>query len=202
MKPSRKSHREYFWWLITMVAALCAATVAAQPGGWFKAGDHPNDYDVGTDRTTAFTGSSSGYIKSNQPAPQGFGTYMQMFDATEYRGKRLRFAAFVKSDNVENWAGLWMRIDRDRKAVAFDNMQDRPIKATQDWAQHAIVLDVDSNATAVAFGVLLAGRGTVWIDDLIFEVVEKDQQVTDLYQRPVGPVGPKNLDFEDQRRVP
>ncbi|MET0214615.1 MAG: AraC family transcriptional regulator, partial [Vicinamibacterales bacterium] len=163
--------------------------------GWSRAGDHPADYDMGVDQTTAFTGSSSGYIKSNKPAPQGFGTYMQTVDATEYRGKRLRLSAYVRSENVENWAGVWMRVDRDKKPVAFDNMYPRAIRDTQGWTKHAIVLDVDSKATVIAFGILLSGKGAVWIDDVAFDVVGEEVPVTDLTVQKAA--SPRNLDFEN-----
>jgi len=100
-----------------------------------------------------------------------------------------------KPENVEDWAGLWMRVDRDKKPVAFDNMRDRPIEDTQGWTQHAIVLDVDSKATAVAFGILLAGKGAVWIDDVTFEVVGEEVPVTDLTRKLTS--SPRNLDFEN-----
>src|SRR5207248_1648149 len=111
MKESRRSRRHAFLCAAVVVAALWSLTAAAQSNssGWSKAGNRPADYDMGLDRNNAFTGTSSGYIKSNKPSPQGFGTYMQMFDAMEYRGKRLRFSAYVRSENVEDWAGLWMR---------------------------------------------------------------------------------------------
>ena len=177
-----------------VVTLSFSITASAQTGGWFKAGDHPNDYDMGTDNR-AFTGGSSGYIRNNKPDPQGFGTYMQMFEAGEYRGKRVRLSAYIQSENVENWAGLWMRVDRERTPTAFDNMQDRPIKGTHDWTHHAVVLDIDSNATAIAFGILLRGNGAVWIDDVTFEVVGEDVPVTDLQKRTPG--APRNLDFEN-----
>ena len=195
MQDSRRDRPRAFSSAVVVMAAVCSLTVLAQsPTGWSNGSSHPADYDMGVDRSSAFTGSSSGFIKSNKPDPQGFGTYMQMFDATEYRGKRLRLSAYVKSEHLEKWAGLWMRVDRDKKPVAFDNMQERPIKGTQGWTQHAIVLDVDSKATAVAFGILLSGRGAVWIDDVTFDIVGEDVAVTDLQSKLAG--SPRNLDFE------
>jgi hypothetical protein len=173
------------------LAALIPAIAAAQ-SGWHKAGSHPADYDMGSD-AIAFTGGSSGFIRANKPMPGGFGTYMQTIDAAEYRGKRLRLSAYVKSDSVGSWAGLWMRVDDATKPIAFDNMQDRAIKGTQNWTQHSIVLDVGANATAVAFGILLSGGGAVWIDDVTFETVGQDVPVTDTMLR----TGPQNLDFEN-----
>ena len=178
-----------------MLATMWTTLAAQSPTGWIKAGDRPADYEMGLDSTTAFTGNSSGYIRNVKPNPQGFGTYMQMFDAIEYRGKRLRLSAYVKSENVKNRAGLWMRVDRDKKPVAFDNMQNRPITASGEWTRHSIVLDVDQQATAVAFGILLSGEGAVWIDDVQFDVVGTDVPVTDMTVGKV-PTTPRNLDFE------
>jgi hypothetical protein len=50
---------------------LLGSTYVAAQGGWHKAGDHPAEYDMGSDTTTAFTGNSSGYIRSNKPDPKG-----------------------------------------------------------------------------------------------------------------------------------
>jgi hypothetical protein len=58
---------------------------------------------------------------------------MQSFDAKmmqNYLGKRVRFSAAVKTEDVQSWAGLWMRVDKGSQTVEFDNMQDRPLKGT------------------------------------------------------------------------
>jgi len=117
-----------------------------------------------------------------------------MFDAAEFRDKRMRFSGVVKSENVENWAGLWMRVDGPETSTAFDNMQNRPIKGTQAWTRYSVVLDVDSKARYVAFGILLAGRGAVWINDVQFEAVGADVPVTDMKKYPPAP---RNLGFNE-----
>ena len=181
---------------LVLAATMCSAALVAQ-SGWIKAGGSPGDYDMGNDPGTAFTGSSSGFIKSNKPNPQTFGTYMQTVDASEYHGKRLQLTAYIKSDKVQNWAGLWMRVDsKICNPTAFDNMQNRPIKGTSEWTPYRIVLDVDPQAVAVAFGVLLAGPGSVWIDDVVFDVVGKDVPVTDIISQ-ASTAQPRNLDFEN-----
>ncbi len=97
------------------------------PRGWFVAGSKPASYEAGTDAQAAYNGHPSAYLKSEQPCTDGFGALMQEFRAEKYAGKRLRFSAFPKSDAVQDSAGLWMRVDKGRESVAFDNMQDRPI---------------------------------------------------------------------------
>ena len=105
MQDSRSDRHRAFSSAVAVTAAVCSLTVLAQsPAGWSKAGSHPADYDMGVDRDSAFTGSSSGFIKSNKPDPQGFGTYMQMFDATEYRGKRLRLSHLEQVAHAEGEA--------------------------------------------------------------------------------------------------
>jgi hypothetical protein len=185
----------YRFWKHFILIASAAAIFAAEPG-WFKAGSNPEDYDMGTDTHVAYTGTSSGYIKSSKPEPKGFGTYMQMFDASEYRGKRLRVSAYIKSESIQKWAGMWMRIDRDQKPVAFDNMQDRAIKGTQPWNRYEIVLDVDPKATQIAFGILLEGKGGAWIDDVAFDVVSEQVPITDMEKKKQS--SPRNLDFESE----
>ena len=175
-----------------VVMIVLGSTLLVAQAGWHKAGDHPADYDMGTDTTTAFTGSSSGFIKS-KPNSQGFGTYMQTIDAGEYRGKRVQLSAYVKAADVADWAGVWMRIDSGSTSIAFDNMQERPIKGSHDWTQYRVVLDVGNNATAIAFGILLSGKGTVWIDDVALDAVGTEVPVTDMLGRKSGP---RNLDFE------
>ena len=67
---------------------------------------------------------------------------MQMFKANDYLNKRLRFSAFVKSEGIEAWAGLWMRIDGPHQgSLGFDNMQNRPIKGATDWHKYEVVLE-------------------------------------------------------------
>lgn len=79
-------------------------------------------------------------------------------------------------------------------------MEDRPIKGTSDWNRYEIVLDVSTEAVHLAFGVLLAGKGQVWIDDIQFEAVGPDVLPTGqpLPEYPLHLVNlhPVNLSFE------
>ena len=153
---------------------------AETPKGWFAAGSHPKDYEMSLDRTGAHDGKACAYLKSIVAETGGFGTLMQMFKADEYRGKRVRMSGYVKAKDASDWAGLWMRVDGAKKdeMLAFDNMQDRAIKGTMDWKKYEIVLDVPESSEMVAFGLLLSGKGEVWMDDLQFEVVGKDVPTT------------------------
>ncbi len=171
----------------------------SNPGnGWFLAGTAPQNYEAGIDHVVVRDGKSSGYISSTVYTSEGFGTWMQMFKADDYRGKRLRLSADIKAEHVDNWAGVWMRIDGpENEMVGFDNMQNRPIRGTIDWQKVAIVLDVPPDSVDIAFGVLLQGVGRVWIDNVRFEVVGQDVPTTQLKEDTTPPVPqPINLGFE------
>jgi hypothetical protein len=154
------------------------------PDGWFVAGSYPDDYEVGIDHKLSYRGNASAGIKSIQFA-RGFGTLMQNFKADDYQGKRLRMSAYVKTESVKSWAGLWLRVDGpDNKSLSFDNMDTsgRPIKKTTDWTKYDIVLNVPENSTLIAFGILLHGQGQVWVNEFKFEVVDESVPVTQVTQ--------------------
>ena len=137
--------------LVLALSAVPALSAPADdlPAGWFRAGSHPTSYEMGVDPKGSCSGEACGFIKGRGAQPEGFGTLMQMIDAAEYRGKRVRFSAHVKAAGIVNWAGLWMRVDGAPSAgspmppmLGFDNMNDRPIKGTADWTRHDVVLDL------------------------------------------------------------
>ena len=181
---------------LALVTACSLALQAAAPNGWFVAGSKPTGYESGTATAVTYDGHPSAYLKAKMPGVEGFGTLMQDFRADHYLGKRVRFSAFVKTEGAEDWAGLWMRVDKGAKQLTFDNMQGRPIKGTTDWRKYDVVLDVPQEATGIFFGVLLSGSGTVWLSEAKFEIVETNVPTT-------GTAGPQksdepvNLNFEN-----
>ena len=168
------------------------------PKGWFVAGSHPREYNSSVDHESPRSGKGSAHFESAVLNTKGFGTLMQVFQPGEYRGKRVRFSGYARADDVKDWAGLWMRVDGPGgKSLAFDNMQDRPIKGTTEWTKYEIVLDVPAQAEQIAYGVLLTGRGDVWIDDLKFDVVGNATATTADLKTAKIPDAPINLDFEN-----
>lgn len=190
---------------ILVLATLSTATIRpsmASPGpspglpdGWIRAGAAPVDYDMGMDQKTAHAGKASGYLRAKVAKPRDFGTLMQMCGAGEFPGQRVRMSAWVKSEQVTDWAGLWMRVDGTgpNQTLALDNMQSRPIKGTTGWSLYQIVLDVAPEAKDIAFGILLEGPGAVWIDEIKFEVVDQSVPTT---EGNALAAAPRNLSFE------
>jgi hypothetical protein len=130
-------------------------------------------------------------------------------------GGRKRQILHVKSRDVENSAGLWMRVEgldgKGNYSVSSDLMRT-PIKGTTDWKRCEVVLDVPKEGdAAIYFGVMLAGKGQVWADDFKFEAVGEDVRTTggraETGKAPGGPpkrlpTYPRNLDFEQRSPEP
>lgn len=160
--------------------------------GWILAGSHPELYNHGVEKQDGE--KNSGYLRSKETWSEGFGTLMQTFKANQYRGKRLKYSALVKAEEVEEWAGLWMRVDGShREVLAFDNMQSRSIKGTSGWQRYEVVLDIPPEALHIAFGILLHGPGQTWIKDIQFTTVTSDVPIS----AETRSDQPANLDFSD-----
>ena len=72
-----------------------------------------------------------------------------------------------------------MRVDGEGgKVLSFDNMQNRQIQGTRDWKQYEVVLDVPAESVGIYFGILLVGKGQVWLSQVQFEVVGTDVPTT------------------------
>ncbi len=84
----------------------------------------------------------------------------------DFAGESLELRGFLRTEDVSNFAGLWMREDGDSGSVAFDNMQARQLKGTTGWTEYAIKLPLEKSAKRLVFGVLAGGAGKVWADDL------------------------------------
>jgi hypothetical protein len=168
------------------------------PNGWLLGGSNPQDYAVGVDLGEQVSGYASAYLKATSSNPVGFVTLMQNFKANNYRGQRIKLSAYIKTRYVGGWAGMWMRVnDTNGKPLSFDDMRDRPLMGSSEWTEIDIVLDVPPISDEISFGILLQGRGQIWIDNVKFTIVNNDVPVTDVLKDKTENYSPKNLDFEE-----
>jgi beta-lactamase regulating signal transducer with metallopeptidase domain len=191
-------------------AATGPAVTTEAPSGWWKNGtNNAVAYVAGVDRNNTHDALPSAYVKSVAPVVEGFGGMMQMCAAENFLGKRLRFSAWMKTENTnDGGAHLWFRVDgkETNSMLQFDNMDSRPVKGTTDWQQYAIVLDVPANAAALAYGFFVGGTGQAWVSGVKIEEVGADVPSTNMTRtKPsILPNSPVNLGFEgaEQPRVP
>ncbi|MEK7409649.1 MAG: erythromycin esterase family protein [Acidobacteriota bacterium] len=144
------------------------------PPGWFVPQMLGNaGYSAELRRQGCRNGGCAVVLVPANPPPQTFGNLMQRFDAAPYRGKTIRFQAWVRLEPVDpqDRAQLWLRVDRpNRQMGLFDNMDDRPVRSPA-WTRCEIAGEIDADAEYLNLGVMSLGRGRAWIDDASLEIV-------------------------------
>jgi hypothetical protein len=129
--------------------------------GW--GGGPPGTFAV--DGQIVHGGKWSVRIERRDDSPDRFTSVTKVIPI-DFTGEKLELIGYLRTENVSEFAGLWMREDDDAGSVAFDNMQRRQLKGTNEWAEYSIVLPLNKTAKRLAFGILASGAGKVWADDL------------------------------------
>lgn len=183
---------------IRMVEEVQGMQQQSKIEGWILSGSHPWSYELRLDHNIFHTGNQSGHLYSVEEVHESqFATMMQSFQATDYKGKRLKLSCFLKTEDATKCCA-WMRVDNGNgDVIQFDNMDSRPIRGTTEWNQYSIVLDVTEAGDGIYFGVLLAGTGKVWADNFRFEEVDEKTPTTNQLGSQSLPKQPVNLDFAE-----
>lgn len=151
---------------------------------FFLVGSHPQHYLHGVNVESTTPLKKSVFLRSTEQTEEGFVTLMLKVDAEPYLGKRIQFSALVKTKEIEGWAGLWMRIDGPQvDSLDHDNMEDRRLQGTVDWQRYQVVLDVPEESLDIACGLLLQGKGQVWLQDASIIEVGEEIAVTSLKEQ-------------------
>lgn len=133
----------------------------ALPGGW--SGGPPGT--LFRDSVVVQGGRYAGRIGRTTDAGGDFSTLSLMLPVT-FAGDSIELRGWLRTEAVDGFAGLWLRLDGDAGPVQFDNMQNRGLRGSTEWTQYNIKLPLDDRARRVVLGALLVGEGTVWADEL------------------------------------
>lgn len=150
------------------------------PKGWFMSGGARAHYEANVDTKEKHGGQKSARLEARVGDPKGYGTMMQSFNVHDHRGKRLRMNAFVKGKDIDGRGDMWLRVQ------AIDSPGDGPglggghcsLSGTFDWKPCTIVFDVPPRGDELDLGVGLDKHGTLWLDDVTLEEVDKTVPLT------------------------
>ncbi|MCP5068880.1 MAG: hypothetical protein GY946_20140, partial [bacterium] len=135
--------------------------VDGAPRGW---GGGPSE-TLHYDGKVVHDGQGAARVERDQHSPGKFSSLTKKIPI-DFEGEWIELRGYLRAENVETHAGLWMREDGPGGMLQFDNMGGQPVKGTRDWAEYSIRLPLDPNARELLFGVLVSGNGVVWADDL------------------------------------
>jgi hypothetical protein len=187
------------------VAAPTEAHVSI-PAHWRPCGSANESYAIRSEHAVVHSGVASASLASrSRDAPADrFGAFCQTTLGEPFRGRRVSFSAYIRTEAVNGGARVWLRADARGVPVAFDNMGVNFIRGTHEWARYTVAVDVPLEADRLFYGVALQGAGQVWVDDASFAIDGRALPHADTFgddslgdpSRPLVPV-PTNLDFED-----
>jgi Peptidase family S41 len=194
---------------LLLAALLCAAAIApgraqnAPPGRELEStltfetthtGAMPSGWGGGPPSTIFVDGDTvhSGRWAARLERTDGAGG--QPFSALtrsipmDFAGKTIEWRGFLRSENVSEFMGLWMRQDGDAPNLAFATMQPQQIRGTNEWREYSITFPLHPDGRQLYFGVLLGGTGKVWADDLRLLVDAKPVWDAPKAERPKTPL--------------
>jgi hypothetical protein len=162
--------------------AVAVASVWGQtlPTGWTATGEGLRSTEIVRDCELAHSGRCSLQLAAPPGTPPV--ALVQSVSAAEYAGARVTLAAWLRTEQA-GAAQLWLRVDGRTIALAFDNMDSRPVTGSTPWSEYRVTLDVPQGAVAVAFGVLLKWGGRAWADDFTLTPATVDIDSTDMLPR-------------------
>ncbi|HET8697402.1 MAG TPA: hypothetical protein VFO94_07955, partial [Gammaproteobacteria bacterium] len=167
---------------------------AAAPAGWspYRPDDPLRGVAIVVDSAVAAAGARS--LKLEQ---QDGGAFTRIGQRLPYHDliaslpvehsavRRLRLRAALRSGAAATAAGVWLRMAGAKGAIYLDTRGDgrenagaptAPLDRPGTWTREELEVPLPYDATEVAFGALLRGRGTAWFDDFALEVVDVAQR--------------------------
>ncbi len=182
------------------------------PKDWLLRGSGSKNYELRSDRDTAFTGNFSAMLSAHEKdvSPNLSGSAIQAVLAAPYIGTRVELSAVLRGEGLRNAGSVWMYVtDPSRVIIAYQVAQMSPTTDMGEWTRYRVVMDVPFHGEVLAYGFTLQGKGKLWADDLRLRVVDNAVPVTGPQSlQQVGVIAqavsvegalanPANLDFED-----
>jgi C-terminal processing protease CtpA/Prc len=147
-----------------------------KPQGWYI--PEQQSYTVSLDSVTVRSGKYSLVIEST-----GNSVDFQMVAFRlpyHYERGNLTLSGYVKTENVIDTAGLWIRINPE---LDFEDISRIEVTRTTDWKRYEITLDINPAKTKqVLLGGALHGKGKMWLDDLKIMINGEDIEKAKPYQ--------------------
>jgi carboxyl-terminal processing protease len=101
----------------------------------------------------------------------GFLNITQAIDIDVKELKKLKYTAYIKTENLKTSAVLWCQIWNDKKMIGFESFQTQGISVngTTDWKKYTVSLVLEPTVKRLVFGAFAMGGGNAWFDDFAFE---------------------------------
>ncbi len=126
-----------------------------------EAGSGPLDYSAAAEGQCAVLSSAAA-------EPRGSAVLVQAVFADDFLGATAVFGGEFRTEDAAGRAGLRLEILREPGwRVSPDRRENHAVTVTgsRDWSRQEITVPVPEDADIIRFGIVLAGRGRVWLRD-------------------------------------
>jgi C-terminal processing protease CtpA/Prc len=132
------------------------------PAGWHS---WPAGAAV-VDREAAHMGQRSVRIERKAYDGSGPSSILSKLLPMDFSGSTIELRGYLRTEDVSDYAGFWMREDKDGNMAEFADMQSRKVTGKTDWTEYSISMPVHPGAQQLYIGALVMGTGKAWVDDL------------------------------------
>jgi hypothetical protein len=133
---------------------------------WELAGSFSDDGQPAGQDYSCTAADQSAVLAATVPEPVGSAVLVQAIYADDYRGRTVTFRGQLRTTGVAGQAGLHLAVSGPlSESMATRPLLDRGSSLTaqdsSDWTWHEVTVPVPGAATAIRFGISLAGHGRI-----------------------------------------
>ncbi len=188
---------------LSMGMLLLKANVSSQilPKAWTKSGTWAGSYNMEVKANEGINNSKALVLESVGKDIYGAGAAIQTINACNYLGKRVKLSAYIKTENVKDFACLVFCPQNKLEDFwnnSFNNNEDKKtyLQGNHGFKKIESYLNVDDYAGNLVIGAMIKGEGKIWIDHIYLEIIEN-------LPEPPQPLFKElqNIDFEDSLNI-
>ena len=131
---------------------------------WELAGSFSDGQRAGQDYSCTAAGRSA-VLAATVPEPAGSAVLVQAIYAEDYHGRTVTFRGQLRAAGVAGQAGLHLAVsglpDGPLSRPLLEHGSSRTAPGSSDWTWHEVTVPVPGEATAIRFGISLAGPGRI-----------------------------------------
>ena len=132
---------------------------------WELAGSFSDDGQPAGQDYSCTAADQSAVLAATVPEPAGSAVLVQAIAADDYRGRTVTFRGQLRATGMAGQAGLHLAVsgppDGPFGAPLLDHGSSLTAPGSSDWTWHEVTMPVPGEATAIRFGISLAGRGRI-----------------------------------------
>jgi hypothetical protein len=168
-------------------------TLGQVPPGWGMSSSVANaGYRAALVNQGCVQGQQCAMLTGPASAPGGsFGYLGQFLPPAPYRSTHVIFRGAVKVDSNSAPAQIYFRVDKVGGGYSF--FKNTGNLTSTGWGYYTIEADVPADTLDIAFGFLITGAGTVWVDDVSLTVTGWLRQDASEAPRPLTDAGLANV---------